>query len=235
MNTPPIPSHAAQGSDTAVLDPIPSSPPANPYTSHGTPQGGAAAPAGAFGGQNYLIRRKVFKIFGAAFHIYDAHGQLAFYSKQKAFKLKEDLRIYTDEQMTTEVLTIKARNVIDFGATYDVVDPQSQQMVGSLRRRGMKSILRDEWLILDANEREIGSIKEDSVALALVRRFLTNLVPQAFSGTVGGHAVCRFSQNFNPFVSKIQLDYSMDSQDLLDRRLGIAAAVLLGAIEGRQN
>jgi hypothetical protein len=33
----------------------------------------------------------------------------------------------------------------------------------------------------------------------------------------------------------VTLDYSMDQQGLLDRRLGIAAAVLLVAIEGKQN
>jgi hypothetical protein len=43
-----------------------------------------------------------------------------------------------------------------------------------------------------------------------------------------------FTRNFNPFVSKVNLDYSMDTQGLLDRRLGIAAAVLLLAIEGKQ-
>ncbi len=47
-------------------------------------------------GEHYTIRRKVLKIFGAAFHIYDPHGNLAGYCKQKAFKLKEDIRIYTD-------------------------------------------------------------------------------------------------------------------------------------------
>ena len=48
----------------------------------------------------YLIRQKIFKLFGAAFHIYDPAGNVAFYSKQKAFKLKEDIRIYTNEDMS---------------------------------------------------------------------------------------------------------------------------------------
>jgi hypothetical protein len=77
-------------------------------------------------------------------------------------------------------------------------------------------------------------IQEDSMMLALVRRFLTNLVPQSFEGSINGQQVCQFKQNFNPFVSKITLDFSMDKQGLLDRRLGIAAAVLLCAIEGKQ-
>ena len=42
---------------------------------------------------NYMIRRKVFRIFGGAFHIYDPAGQVVGYSKQKAFKLREDIRL----------------------------------------------------------------------------------------------------------------------------------------------
>lgn len=69
---------------------------------------------------------------------------------------------------------------------------------------------------------------------ALLRRLLTNLVPQTFEGEVGGAPVLRFRQHFNPFVQKIDLDFSMDREKHLDRRLGIAAAILLCTIEGRQ-
>ncbi|PTL79580.1 hypothetical protein [Vitiosangium sp. GDMCC 1.1324] len=190
--------------------------------------------AGRFGQSRYMIRRKFFKIFGGAFHIYDDAGNVAFYSKMKAFKLKEDLRVFTGEDMTQEVLSIKARNILDISATYDVTDTASGQKVGALRRKGLKSILRDEWLILDVNDREVGTIQEDSMVLAIVRRFLTNLVPQTFQGAVGGAPVFTFRQHFNPFIQKISLDYSADTSSKLDRRLGIAAAILLCAIEGRQ-
>jgi uncharacterized protein YxjI len=183
---------------------------------------------------NYLVRKKIFKMFGAAFNIYDPSGNVAFYSKQKAFKLKEDIRIYTGEDMQTEVLTILARQILDFSAAYDVVDPATNTKVGALKRKGMKSIVRDEWIIMDAQDREIGSIQEDSLALALIRRFGANLIPQKYNGMVDGKQVCVFKQNFNPFVLKISLDYSMDTEGLLDRRLGIAGAILLCAIEGRQ-
>jgi len=184
---------------------------------------------------NYLVRRKAFKLFGAAFHIYDPSGRVVFYSKQKAFKLKEDIRVYTGEDMRTEVLTILARQIIDFSAAYDIFDPGNNSKVGALRRKGMKSFFKDEWIIMDAEDREIGLIKEDSVALALIRRFLTNLIPQKFHGVVNGNQVCLFKQNFNPFIMKINLDFSMDVGRLLDRRLGIAGAILLCALEGKQH
>ena len=138
--------------------------------------------------------------------------------------------------MRNEVLTIIARQIIDFSAAYEVFDPINNIKVGVLKRKGMKSIVRGEWIIMDAENREIGLIQEDSMLLSLLRRFLplANLIPQKYHGVVNGRQVCLFKQNFNPFVMKINLDFSMDANGLLDRRLGIAGAILLCAIEGKQ-
>jgi hypothetical protein len=187
--------------------------------------------------QTYLLRRQFFKLFGAAFHIYGPDGSLAFYSKQKAFRLKEDIRLFADEGATEEVLTILARSWLDFAAAYDVIDAQTGEKVGGLKRRGFTSFVRDEWIIMDAYDRDIGLIQEDSMVLSLVRRFVPfgNLVPQTFAGVVQEQPVCEFRQHVNPIIQKITLDFSMDAGGLLDRRLGLAAAVLLCAIEGRQS
>lgn len=188
--------------------------------------------------EQYLVRRKVLKIFGGAFHIYDDAENVVLYCKMKAFKLKEDLRIYTSDDMQTEVLTIQARNVIDFSAGYDVVDSVQGTKVGTLRRKGMKSILRDEWLILDENEQEIATIREDSMLKALARRFVELValfLPQKYHVESNGSTICTMQQNMNPFVYKLEVDFSLDQHAQLDRRLGLAAAILLAAIEGKQN
>jgi uncharacterized protein YxjI len=185
--------------------------------------------------KNYVVRKKVFQIFGGSFHIYDPSGNVAFYSEQKAFKLREDIRLYTGEDKATEFLHIQARDILDFSAAYDVIDSSARMKVGTFRREGMKSTIRDEWTIMDAQEKEIGVIQEESLHLALLRRFLLDLIPQTYCGMVNGELVCLFKQNFNPFVGKINLDYSMDTKGLLDRRLGIAGAILLCAIEGKQS
>ncbi|EFM12024.1 conserved hypothetical protein [Paenibacillus curdlanolyticus YK9] len=187
-----------------------------------------------FSHTNYLIRKKVLSLVGAKFHIYDNNEQLVMFSQLKAFKLKEDIRLYGDESMKEELITIQARSVIDFSATYDVIDAVTGENLGSLRRKGMKSILKDEWVILSPNETEVGLIKEDSALMAMLRRFLTNLIPQKFNVELQGRNVALFYQNFNPFVSKLNVDFSLDASKQLDRRLGIAAAVLLLAIEGKQ-
>ncbi len=194
--------------------------------------------SGPFSHTQYTVRRKVFKFLGGAFHIYDAVGQVIGYSKLKAFKLREDIRLYTDDSMSRELLVIQARQIIDFGASYDVFDPQQQVKVGALRRRGWKSIFKDEWLILDAFDREIGKIQEESTFKALVRRFVeaaSLLMPQKYSVSVGGFEVATFKQNFNPFVYKLKVDLTPDIHGQLDRRLAVAAGLLMAAIEGKQN
>jgi hypothetical protein len=196
----------------------------------------AMSMAPRFQHQTYLIRRKFFQIFGAAFHVYGPNDELVFYSKQKAFRLREDIRLYGDESATEEVLTIHARSWLDFAAAYDVVDSQTGEKVGGLKRRGFKSLVRDEWIFMDADDQDIGLIQEDSAVMALVRRFVPfgDLVPQKYVGIVQGRPVCEFRQHFNPIIQKITLDFSLDESNLLDRRLGLAAAILLSAIEERQ-
>jgi len=130
---------------------------------------------------------------------------------------------------------MKARQVLDISATYDVVDSTTDSKVGALQRRGLRSMVRDDWRILDADDNEIGVIREDSTFLALVRRLLIKIIPQTFYAEIEGRRVLELRQPFSLFVLKTDLDFSADTERRLDRRLGIAAGVLLSAIEGRQN
>ncbi len=183
----------------------------------------------------YTVRRKVLRMVGAAFHVFDPNEQLVFYSQLKAFKAKEDIRLYTGEDMQTELLAIRARQVLDISATYDVVDSTSGEKVGALKREGLKSVLKDEWTILDAGDAQIGKVRERSWLMAILTRVLGGLIPQTYDIDVGGTLVATMKQNANPFVVKIALDLSPNTKGLLDGRLGIAAAILMCAIEGKQN
>lgn len=185
----------------------------------------------------YVIRQKVMKLFGASFYVQDAAGQTVLFSNQKAFKLREDIRIYTGEDMKTEMIAIRTAKIIDFSATYQVIDSATGGLIGALQRKGMKSLFRDEWDILDARGAVMGRLIEDSGWLAVFRRlweYATLIVPESFHVEIGGQRVARMAQNRNPFVKKLTLDFSEDPGHLLDRRLGIAAGVVLSAIEGRQ-
>jgi len=185
-----------------------------------------------FNESKYVIRRKVMTVGGAKYHVYNEAGQLMLYCKQKAFKMKEDIRLYTGEDMTEEVLSLQARSVVDFSATYDVFDSKEGIKIGALQRKGMKSMLRDEWNVLDAYDNPIGIIQEDSMGLALVRRFLANIVPQNYDMIVNGVKAVDLKQEFNPFVYKLNVEYITNA---IDQRIGIAAGILIATIEGRQN
>jgi hypothetical protein len=185
-------------------------------------------------GTEFTIRRKVFSFLGAKFHIYDSDDKLIGFSKQKAFKLKEDIRLYTDESMDKEQLVIQARKVIDFSAAYDVVDSKKDKKIGALQRKGMKSILRDEWVVLDGNDGEIGTIKEDSTGMALVRRFmpLGKLIPQKFMlRDSDGNELAQFRTHFNLFVHRMTVTVYPEST--ISPYLILAGGLLLVAIEGR--
>lgn len=180
----------------------------------------------------YLIRRKVLQIFGASFHVYDGDDRVVAFSRQKAFKLKEDVRVYADDSETREILSIRARSWIDFSAAYDIYDAETGEKAGAVRRRGFKSLVRDAWEVLDAHDRVLTTLQEDSMGMALARRFLSDLIPQTFHIDDGGRPPVFFKQRFNPFIYKLEVEIPPGAT--IDRRLIFGIAVLIAAIERRQ-
>ena len=187
----------------------------------------------AFKHGEYLFRRKVLKLFGGAFHVYDGAGNLVLYSKQKAFKLKEDFRVYSDESRKEELLAIKTPQILDIGATYNVQDATTGRAVGAIRRKALKSILRDEWALLSSEGQEVGKLTEKSTGRAILSRFL-KLIPQSYVVlSADGRKAAEVSQHFNPFVLKYTMTIP-EAEPSIDRRLLVAAGVLLAGIERRQ-
>ncbi len=183
--------------------------------------------------RHYVIRRKVLNFLGQKFHVFDGHGNLIGFSRQKAFKLKEDIRFYADETMSQEKLLIQARQVIDFAACYDVVDGQTGQKIGACRRKGWTSMVRDSWEILDEDDYPVASVNEDSMLLAAVRRVLSNLVPQHYQITDNsGRRQADLQVRFNPFV--YTMDVTVEADATVHRALVLSVGILLAAIEGRQ-
>lgn len=189
-----------------------------------------------FAGDHFVIRQQVFTFLHRKFHVYGPNGELLLFSKMRGFKLREDIRLYADESMSTELLSIQARSILDFSTAYDVVDAQGSRL-GVLRRKGiMSTFVRDSWEILDGREQLLGTITEDSTLKALVRRFIdmaSMLMPQSFHVDIAGRRAATFKQNFNPFVRKLDVTFESDSP--LNHKLGLAAAVLNMAIEGKQD
>ena len=180
---------------------------------------------------DYMIRRRTFSI-GGAFDIYDMDGNPLGHCRQKAFKLKEDIRIFTDESKQNEILCIKAQQVVDFSAAYDVLTSSDSKNWGTWRRKGFASIIRDSWQLNTATGTEM-VLLEDSTSLALLRRFLTNLIPQSYQLKQDEKVIAEFKQHFNPFIFKLDVHIlTSDGQNIAP--LIAAAGILLCAIEGRQ-
>ena len=221
----------------------PISPGYQPPTSEpGAPAAQAPHYAGlhpAFQHNTFLIRRKVLTLFGAQLHVYSASMQLLLYVKMKAFKLKEDITIFTDESMSQPLIRIRARQILDISAVYDIYDVSTgaEHKLGALKRKGLKSMLRDEWEIWNQHDQPVGLIQEESGALALVRRFIDLarlFLPQQYNFSINGHPMGYMKQTLNPFVMKMTADFSQDTNGYLDRRMASAAATLLCVIEGKQ-
>ena len=190
-----------------------------------------------FGHQNYVITKKLLQAFGGTFYLYDSGENLVLWASQKAFKLKEDFRIYSDENKSQELLRVGARSILDFSAAYDVFDSATGQKIGAFKRQGLKSsFVQDTWTLMDWNDAEIGVCQEDSAVMGLIRRHVEHaswLMPQRYDITVGGQQIATFQQNRNPFSSRMEIRFNLPNP-AYDRRLILALAMLLEAIEGKQ-
>ncbi len=71
-------------------------------------------------------------------------GGLLAFAQQKRLAFKEEVTFYTDEQRTQPVFSFKARQRMDLGATYDVLDAAGQP-IGWFRKDFGKSLLRSTW------------------------------------------------------------------------------------------
>lgn len=112
---------------------------------------------------NYPLDFK-FKITTLAsdFNITDRNENYVAYVRQKMFKLREDVIVFSDESRSKELFNIKANQWIDFNASYMMTDLVNGQKFGRLARKGMRSIWKAQYDILDENDRVKYQINEDN-------------------------------------------------------------------------
>jgi uncharacterized protein YxjI len=112
---------------------------------------------------NYPLDFK-FKITTLAsdFNITDKNGNYVAYVRQKMFKLKEDVVVFNDETRTKELFRIQANQWIDFNASYSIKDVINTKNFGRLARKGMRSIWKSTYDVLDVNDQPKFTITEDN-------------------------------------------------------------------------
>ena len=104
-----------------------------------------------------------FKLLAIASQIYirNASGSLLAYVKQKLFKLREDINVFADENQTQHLFNIKADRVLDFSAKYNFTDARGN-FIGSIKRRGMRSIFKASYEIYDPSDVQVMKINEEN-------------------------------------------------------------------------
>lgn len=125
-----------------------------------------------------------FKIMAIApqIKVTDASGETVCYVKQKLFKLKEAVNVFRDESQQVLLCQIKADRVIDFSANYHFYDAGGEAL-GGLRRKGMRSLWRAHYELLDEHDQHLATIQEENPMTKVVDSLLGEVpLLGAFSG-----------------------------------------------------
>ncbi|AZB22694.1 hypothetical protein EG338_11845 [Kaistella haifensis] len=122
---------------------------------------------------NYPLDFK-FKIttLSSDFNITDKNGNYVAYVRQKMFKLKEDVIIFNDETRSRELFRIQANQWIDFNASYSMTDLENGKNFGTLARKGMRSLWKSHYDVLDENNALKYQISEDNAWVKVLDGFI---------------------------------------------------------------
>lgn len=170
-------------------------------------------------------------------------GERICFVEQKRFKFKEDIRFYTDETKQEELLRIKARQRFDPAATYDITDEAGTKF-GEIQKVFGKSLLRSTYRINDASGKELAICTEKSMAVALIRRavgfipYIDNIsdwlpIPYHFVFMRGEEIIGENTRHTWKIRDVYTIDMTRDAQRTLDRRLVLATAVGMDALQAR--
>jgi hypothetical protein len=169
-------------------------------------------------------------------------GEPVCFVEQKRMKLKEDLRAFTDDSKSTEVFRIKAQQVWDPRAIYDITDATGQP-VGQLGKVFGRSLLRSTWRLYNAAGNEIGWARERSLFVALFRRLVGFVpfvgefadwlpIPYHFDYFIGDERIGGLERILG-VRDRYRLDVSGNGERTIDRRLVLALAVGMDALQAR--
>ena len=195
----------------------------------------------------FLLRQKWTMVVNRYFFsLPDAkgdEGERFAFVEQARFKFKEDIRFYTDESKRTQILAIKARQRFDPAARYDITGPDGEK-IGEVQKAFTKSLFRSTYLLFDAQGNQVCEATERSLPIALFRR-LVGLVPYIgdyanwlpipyhFVFTRGAQVLANHTRRPWKLNDHYTIDCTPDTGHLLDRRLVLATAVAMDALQAR--
>ena len=177
---------------------------------------------------HYIIKRKFWSFLERQFRVWTADGQLIMYIKHPVLKLREEFMVYADEAQTQALLRIKSKQVIAINFSYEITDANTGAVFGSVQKKGLSSIIRDKFILLDPADQEIGYAEEQGASVA--RRFFPWLTSK-HAIFVGGQQVAFIKQKFRFFTKEFEVDLQPSS---LDPKFVLAVALLALMAEARR-
>ena len=177
---------------------------------------------------HYVIKRKFWSFFERIFRVWTGDGQLIMYIKHPLLKLREEFMVYGDEAQTIPMLRVKSKQVIAINFSYEITDANTGAVLGSVQTKGLSSIIRDKFILFDANAQEIGYAEEQGASI--MRRFFPWLTSK-HAIFAGGQQVAFIKQTFRFFTKEFVVD-TQPSQ--LDPRFVLAVALLALIAEARR-
>jgi uncharacterized protein YxjI len=195
----------------------------------------------------FLLRQRWTLVINRyEFFVADATGRpgppVAFV-EQKRFRFKEDIRFYADESKQRLVMKILARRRFDPAARYDITDGAGER-IGAIQKAFAKSLVRSTYLLFDPAGNQVCEARERSLAVALLRRlvdfvpYVGNVadwlpIPYHFVFTRGEQVLAEHTRQAWKLTDHYTIDCRADTGHLLDRRLVLAAAVGMDALQAR--
>jgi uncharacterized protein YxjI len=173
----------------------------------------------------------------------DKPGEPFLFVEQKRFKFKEDIRFYTDDTKATELFRIKARQRFDPRARYDVTAADGTK-IGEIQKVFGKSLIRSTYQLFDATGAAVAVAQERNMLVALFRR-IVGLVPYVgdfadwlpiayhFDFLRGEEKLGTHNRQLFKLRDVYTIDMSGDPQHTIDRRLILANAVGMDALQAR--
>ena len=161
------------------------------------------------------------------------------YVRQKKLALKEDIRFYADEGQTQEIFRLAARSVLDMGGSrYDIL--AGDERIGFLWHKFRESLIRTTWHVGGPNEEEVAIARERSLVGAVLRRaidFVPDVggwipIPYNFEFLAGDRVIGAMDRKFK-LRDQYVLDLSGDTDRKIDRRVAVALAIALDALQNR--
>jgi uncharacterized protein YxjI len=189
----------------------------------------------------FVLRQK-FTMVVNRYQFMLADDQPAFcFVEQARFKFKEDIRFFADESKSVELLRIKARQRFDPRATYDITGADGTK-IGEIKKVFGASLIRSTYEISSST----GTVQaqEKSLVVALFRRLVGFVpyvgdfadwlpIPYHFDFIRDGQVIGAHKRRIGKFRDIYDIDISGDPERSFDRRLVLAVAVGMDALQAR--